>query len=155
MMKLFLNKKWLQQASAAPMGSSSATAATRSCGLISTTNAATTTTIKDHNNSNNMMASAGFHITGDETKNRVIRGFRSTTSTAIPRPSQQQQQIQFSVQVPCRYKSTAAVVYDESDEETHAQEGTQQQNSTGATTTVPFILADIGEGIKEVELLQW
>ena len=44
---------------------------------------------------------------------------------------------------------------DDEDDATTATSERNKNNSNNNTNSTPFLLADIGEGISEVELLQW
>lgn len=54
---------------------------------------------------------------------------------------------------PNYYKSAMPLAMDDEDDATTAT--SEQNNSSNNTNSTPFLLADIGEGISEVELLQW
>lgn len=54
---------------------------------------------------------------------------------------------------PNYYKSAMPLAIDDEDDATTAT--SEQNNSNNNTNSTPFLLADIGEGISEVELLQW
>ena len=141
MTKMLLAKRWLQQ------GSSPARSAVRVAlstvptdfGLIST-NAAS---INNHAN-DTITCGCCYHRTFRPAVTLQQHQIKGLSRSVLP----SHQRNQFSV--PRRLKSTAAATYD-SDEETSA-ESTHQSTSTNI---IPFKLADIGEGIKEVELLQW
>lgn len=133
MTKMLLAMRWLQRGSPPARSAVALSTVATNSSLVST-NAAT----KYHHTIDTFTCECHYH-----------RAFRSA---AI---SQQRHANAVSQQQPCsvprRLKSTAAVTYDSDEEET----GTHSPQKSTSTTTIPFKLADIGEGIKEVELLQW